>query len=102
MVYSIADEVMRVIQTSLSDIEVTEIIVLADAEIAERDLDMSSGNLKQLSIYLTAEKIAQREPSSSQLGPGNYSVAMTPQDWRKAAEDLIQRTNGKSWRKNII
>lgn len=87
-----ATEVKLIITTNKSDADVTSLITLADAEISARGLDTRNANiLKTISMYLTADLIANTKPPSASigsLGSSEHSVQM----WRLKAEDLIRFT----------
>jgi hypothetical protein len=93
MAYCTVDEVRNIISSSLSDTDITALIVLADQEIADRLLT-SRGSVKLISMYLTASLIALREPQTMSTGGVSTSVPMTSKDWREMAESLIRRTGG--------
>lgn len=92
MVYSTYTDVRRIIETSLADVDVTALIVLADAEIDARGLNSRPTNVvKLISMLITASLIAIREPSS-RATDGVSESYMSAQDWRKQAEDQITRS----------
>jgi hypothetical protein len=92
MVNCVEDDVRRIIDTGLVDADVTALIVLADAEINDREIDASPGVLKQISMLITASLAAMNDSKS--LGKTDYSVVDNTSGnlaaaYRKAAEGLI-------------
>jgi hypothetical protein len=87
-------DVRKIIESTLQDAEITEMIVLADAEITARKLDSRPANiLKTLSMYLTAELLSFNEPTLNQTG--GVSLSQSPnRNYRQKAEDLIKSTSG--------
>ena len=92
MANCVEDDVRRIIDTVLADADVTALIVQADAEISERDINASTGVLKTISMLITASLIGLKDLKSR--GVGEYSESTRdPQDWRNQAEILIVRIN---------
>lgn len=93
MANCVLGEVRLIIETSLSDANITALIVLADAEITARSMDSRPANvLKTISMFLTAAIIAGRDPKS--YGLGEYrQTSMTAMDWRGVAEKQILLTS---------
>jgi len=71
--------------------DITELIVLADQEIADRGLS-SRGSVKTISMFLTASMIALKQPQTASLGPMSATASASVVDWRGLAESLIQRS----------
>ena len=56
-------QVKQIINTSISDADITGLITLSDAEITDRGLSrLSVSALQEISMLLTAEKIVMRDP----------------------------------------
>ena len=56
-------QVKQIINTSISDSDITALIALSDAEISDRGLTgLSASALQEISMLLTAEKIVLRDP----------------------------------------
>jgi hypothetical protein len=92
MANCVEDDVRRIIDTVLADADVTALIVQADAEISERDINASTGVLKTISMLITASLIGLKDAKSR--GAGEYSeTTRDPQDWRNQAEILISKIN---------
>jgi hypothetical protein len=90
MAYCTSDDVRTIISSSLEDNEITALIVLADQEITDRKLT-ARGSVKRISMYLTAEMIALKEPSSMAAGGISTSTPLDAKGWRDMAESLIKR-----------
>lgn len=98
MANCVEDDVRRIIDTVLADADVTALIVQADAEISERDINASNGVLKTISMLITASLIGLKDLKSR--GVGEYSESTRdPQDWRNQAEILIVRINAPTGRR---
>lgn len=83
-----ASEVQLIINTTMTDTDITSLITLADAEITARGLDTRNSNLKKtLSMFLTADLISSRDPKSVNLGA--LSAQNPAPTWREKAEALI-------------
>ena len=58
-------QVRQIINTSVSDSDITALIALSDAEISDRGLaGLSASALQEISMLLTAEKIVLRDPKT--------------------------------------
>jgi len=91
MPYCTADEVRRIIDTGLDDDEITPIIAIADAEIDERNIDVSPNVRKQLSMLIAASLLSMNDTGARAVGEYQEKARGYPQ-WRKLAEDLIANT----------
>ena len=93
MAYCTYDEVKLIIATSMASADITSLIVLADAEIDARELDGRAADIKKrISMFLTAELIALKQPGQANIGPLSSSPSTSTTDWRKLAENLILRS----------
>jgi len=94
MVYSVAADVRRIINTSLPDADLTSEIVLADAEIDARNLsDLGANLLLNISRFIVASYVANRDPASGPVGEGSQAYR-SPVEWRLLAERLINAVSG--------
>ena len=93
MVYSTYTDVRDIIDTGLSDARLTALIILADAEISERDIDATTNVLKQISMLITASLAAMNDVRSfgkADYAAENYSGTALSKMYRNAAEALIE------------
>ncbi len=91
MAYCTYTDVRRIINTGLEDADITSMIIQADQEIRDRDIDGSANTLKTVSTLITAALIAFKDPRSQ--GIGDYSESnRDPKEWRDEAENFIKRT----------
>lgn len=98
MVNCTASDVRRIIGTDLTDADLTELITLADAEMAGRGFTTptwSTALRKLVSMLLTASLCALRDPESRSIGDYSEKI-MTAGDWRDYAEDKIAKVSGIS------
>ena len=87
------DDVRRIISTTLSDEDVTAEIVQADAEITARLLDSRPADVKKtISMLLTAELIALKEPRTIAMGGASMQAPSSAGDYREHAEKQIAKT----------
>jgi hypothetical protein len=89
--YCVPDDVKKIIDTSFEDQDITAMISVADAEIDERDIDVSPGVRKQISMLITASLIGMNDTRSRAVGATEGTYKVTP-NWRKLAENLISNT----------
>lgn len=93
MAYSTYSDVRMVIDTELEDSDITSLIVISDAEIDARAMNTRATNIKKgISVLLTCEWIAKRDPYSRSTGEYR-ETRMSPMQWRAEAEKYIQRTS---------
>lgn len=94
MVYCTYTDVRRIINTSLPAADLTLEIALADAEIDARELGSRSANiLLNISRFIVASYVANRDPQSGPVGEGTQTYR-SPKEWREMAEQLIRQTGG--------
>jgi len=92
--YCTAAQVRQLIYTSLLDAELDVLITLADQELVDRALtDRSSLLLQRLSMLLTAEMAALKNPTSRTVGELSLSQ-QSPAAYRAHAERLIEQGRG--------
>ena len=89
-------QVKQIVNTSISDSDITELIALSDAEIADRGLGgLSASALQEISMLLTAEKIVMRDPKTRvayytvEVGLNDSVRFSSAEDYRAAAERRI-------------
>lgn len=89
-------QVRQIINTSISDTDITALIALSDAEISDRGLSgLSASALQEISMLLTAEKIVLRDPKTRaayytvEAGVNDSVRFASAQDYRAAAERRI-------------
>ena len=89
-------QVKQIINTSVSDADITALIVLSDAEISDRGLGgLSAFALQEISMLLTAEKIVLRDPKTRvayytvEVGLNDSVKFDSAEDYRAAVERRI-------------
>jgi hypothetical protein len=89
-------QVRQIINTSVSDSDITALIAMSDAEISDRGLTgLSASALQEISMLLTAEKIVMRDPKTRaayytvEAGLNDSVKFASAQDYREAAERRI-------------
>ena len=89
-------QVRQIINTSVSDSDITALIALSDAEISDRGLSgLSASALQEISMFLTAEKIVLRDPKTRvayytvEVGLNDSVKFASAEDYRAAAERRI-------------
>ncbi len=89
-------QVKQIVNTSISDSDITALIALSDAEIADRGLSgLSASALQEISMLLTAEKIVMRDPKTRaayytvEAGLNDSIKFASAEDYRAAAERRI-------------
>jgi len=94
MSYCSYEDVKGNISTDLEEVDVDPLIVLSDSEInARADMTNRTATVKRLlSIYLTCERIAGKDPKTASLGPASFTSTLTPAEWRLKAENLVLAT----------
>jgi hypothetical protein len=86
-------DVKRIITTNLSNEDITELIVLADAEITTRGLTTRNNDLlKAISMYLTADMIQGETIRGGSVGVLNAPGSSPQPNWREKAELLIMKS----------
>lgn len=92
MVYCTASEVRTIINTSLSDTEITLHIELSDAEINRRIGAQSTGDqlVKKLSLLLTAHTIKTRQPKSTAVGEYRDDSGNVLEVWESEIERIYR------------
>ena len=90
MAYSDYDDVRLVINTALSDANITELIKGSDAWIDKKLGSQTAGDelIRKLSYLLTARTIKTRQPSST--GAGSYREVHDPSAiWTKEIDEIV-------------
>lgn len=91
--YCTAADVKLIIETSLSDEDIGSLIALADDDLDEMSagVTLSATDKKKCSIYLTAIKIAERQPTSYSVGSTRISHGDRSKEWEKKVWDIINQ-----------
>lgn len=90
MVYSTPDEVKLIIETSMSDDDITLLIVLADDEVdGMGGAALSDVDKQKCSMYLTAIMIAEKQPSSYSVGTVRINMRDRTARWLQRVKDII-------------
>ena len=89
MPYCVPDDVKKIIDTSFEDPDITAMISVADAEMNERDIAVSPGVRKQISMLIAASLIGMNDTRSHAVG---VDETKPKPNWRKLAESLISNT----------
>ena len=92
MVYCTASDVRTIVQTSLTDGEITGIIETSDAEIDRRigSKDASDKLIKKLSMLLTAHTIKTRQPQSLAIGEYREDVGDVIEVWDREVNRIFR------------
>jgi len=92
MAYCTATDVRSIIQTSLTDSEITNIIETSDAEIDRRigPQEPSDKLIKKLSMLLTAHTIKTRQPQSQAIGEYREDAGNVPWLWEREIERIYR------------
>ena len=92
--YCTYENVVGIIATDLEEAEIELLIANSDVEIdARADMKDKAVSIKKLlSMYLTCEQVAGKEPKTSNLGPATFVATLSPADWRLKAENLVLMT----------
>lgn len=104
MVYSTAADVKRVINTSLPDADITELIVETDAWIDKRLGAQSTSDklIRRLSVLKTAMIIRSRDPQSFAIGEYSESAGTftVQQVWKQEIDEIINLYQQASYSKS--
>ena len=92
MAYCTAADVRTVVQTSLTDSDITNIIETSDAEIDKRLGTQSSTDklIKKLSMLLTAHTIKTRQPKSVAIGEYREDAGDVLEVWEREIERIYR------------
>ena len=98
MAYCTSADVRTIINTVLTDDQVTSIIETSDAEIDKRlGAQSSSDNLiKKLSMILTAHIIKTKQPKSQAIGEYREDAGDVLEVWEREIERIYQLYKGVS------
>ncbi len=96
MAYCAASDVRLIINTTLTDDQVTSIIEMSDAEIDRRigAQDASDKLIKKLSILLTAHTIKTRQPRSQAIGEYREDAGDVLKVWESEIERIFRLYKG--------
>ena len=92
MAYCTAADVRTVVQTSLTDSDITGIIETSDAEIDRRLGTQSSTDklIKKLSMLLTAHTIKTRQPKSQAIGEYREDTGNVIEVWEREIDRIFR------------
>ena len=98
MVYCTAADVRLIVETSLTDTEISGIIEMSDAEIDSRlgSQDSSDKLIKKLSMLLTAHAIKTRQPRSVAVGEYREDSGDVLEVWEREIERIYRLYKGVS------
>ena len=98
MAYCTAADVRAIINTNLTDDQVTSIIETSDAEIDKRLGAQSSSDklVKKLSMLLTAHTIKTRQPKSQAIGEYREDAGDVLEVWEREIERIYRLYKGVS------
>ena len=98
MAYCVSSDVRLIVNTTLTDVEITGIIEMSDAEIDKR-LGPQSGSdkvIKKLSVLLSARTIKQRQPRSVAAGEYSEDAGDVLEVWEREIERIYRLYKGVS------
>jgi len=92
LAYCTAADVRLVVETSLTDAEITSLIEMSDAEIEGRLGPQSPGDrlVKKLSVLLTAHAVKTRQPGSVAVGEYREEAGDVLGAWEREIERLYR------------
>lgn len=98
MAYCVSSDVRLIVNTTLTDVEITGIIEMSDAEIDARIGTQTSGNklIKKLSMLLTAHTIKTRQPQSQAIGEYREDAGDVLEVWEREIERIYRLYKGVS------
>ena len=98
MAYCTASDVRLIVETSLTDTEISGVIEMSDAEIDSRlgSQDSSDKLIKKLSMLLTAHAIKTRQPKSQIIGEYREDAGNVLEVWEREIERIYRLYKGLS------
>jgi len=98
MAYCVSSDVRLIVNTTLTDVEITGIIEMSDAEIDARIGTQTSGDklIKKLSMLLTAHTIKTRQPQSQAIGEYREDAGDILEVWEREIERIYRLYKGVS------
>ena len=92
MAYSTATEVKYIINTSVADATITNMITIADAELDNmlNGSTMDSNVKKGCSMRLTALMLAQRDPEIRRFGGTDFEMKQRLTDWKTYVDEQVR------------
>jgi len=92
MAYCLSSDVRLIVNTTLTDVEITGIIEMSDAEIDARIGTQTSGDklIKKLSMLLTAHTIKTRQPQSQAIGEYSEDAGDVLEVWEREIERIYR------------
>ena len=94
--YCTASDVRMVVDTSLTDVQLTGMIETSDAEIDRRigSQDASDKLVKKLSMLLTAHAVKTRQPKALAVGEYREDSGNVLEVWEKEIERVFRLYKG--------
>lgn len=98
MAYCSASDVRLIVNTTLTDEEITSIIETSDAEIDARIGSQTAGDrlIKKLSMLLSAHTIKTRQPRSQAIGEYREDAGDVLEVWEREIERIFRLYKGVS------
>jgi hypothetical protein len=98
LAYCTASDVRLIVETSLTDTEISGVIEMSDAEIDSRlgSQDSSDKLIKKLSMLLTAHAIKTRQPMSQVIGEYREDAGNVLEVWEREIERIYRLYKGLS------
>ena len=92
MAYCTASDVKLVINTTLTDDQITGVIEMSDADINRRIRVQTEGDklIKKLSVLLTAHTIKTRQPRSQSIGEYREDAGDVLEMWEREIERIYR------------
>jgi hypothetical protein len=97
-VYCTEEDVRMIVETSLDDNQIMEIIEMSDAEIDRRIGAQSTSDrlVKKLSILITAHTVKTRQPRSQATGEYREDAGDVLEVWEREVEGIYRLYRGVS------
>lgn len=98
MAYCTASDVRLIINTTLTDDQITSIIEMIDAEIDRLIGEQSASDklIKKLSMLMTARTIKTRQPQAQAIGEYREDAGGVLQVWEREIERIFRLYEGVS------
>jgi len=97
MAYCTASDVRLIVNTTLTDLDITSIIDMSDAEIDRRIGAQTADSLiKKLSMLLTAHTIKTRQPKSQAIGEYREDAGDVLKVWEREIDRIFRLYKGVS------
>ena len=98
MAYCTASDVRLIVETSLTDTEISSVIETSEAEIDRRigSQDSSDKLVKKLCMLLSAQAIKTRQPGSQAIGEYREDSGSVLEVWEREVEGIFRLYEGVS------